>query len=268
MLRNHIVFLLLLLCDKSMASSMIKIDDASLEYEIRGNGKTVVLFDAGALSGMSGWDAIWNSLPPNITAIRFSRLGEGKSDLCYGQRSQLDYVEEVEKLLTKLDIKSPFVYVGHSLGGITARNFASQYQGKVLAMLMLDPVNPRDIDIIVQLHPEDGLAKIEKVKRSDYESGKGKWCFLDAIWDKSKAVGFEEIGDIPVSLTAAGKVDENWLNPLETKKGRELWAFHQSAWVMKFPRGVFMVAKDSTHFIQDDQSSLVIEELNKLLSHI
>lgn len=267
-LKKYIAFALLILCDKSIASSIISIDDASLEYEIRGNGKTVVLFDAGALAGMSGWDSIWNDLPSDITAIRFSRLGEGKSDPCKEQRSKMDYVEEVKKLTTKLDVRSPFVYVGHSLGGITARNFAAKYQGDVLAMLMIDPANPHDVDIIKQLHPKNGLSMINEVKRVDYDSGKGKWCFLDVIWDKSKAVGYEEIGDIPVSLLAAGKINNNSSNPLETKEGRQLWAFYQNEWVNKFPRGVFLVAKESSHFIQDDQPSLIIEELNKLLRQI
>ena len=61
------------------AESFIDINGSKLEYEIKGKGKGKlwVLFDAGALTGMAGWDAVWKGLPNDITAIRFSRLGEG-----------------------------------------------------------------------------------------------------------------------------------------------------------------------------------------------
>lgn len=86
------VFFIILFGAQAGASSMVELDGGFIEYEIKEGGDTIVLFDAGALSGMSGWDPIWNDLPTDITAIRFSRLGEGNSGLCTGQRSNADYV--------------------------------------------------------------------------------------------------------------------------------------------------------------------------------
>ena len=126
----------------------------------------------------------------------------GNSDPCTGQRNISDYVNEVDQLLTKLNIDRPFVYVSHSLGGVTARNFAAKYKGDVAALLMIDPANPRDVDIVTEPNPSGGQDEIDAIKKNDYAMGEGKWCFLDVIWDKSEAVGFSEIGDIPVTLIA------------------------------------------------------------------
>ena len=142
MLKLTSVVLLSLLNFPVAASEMLEVNGGSIEYEVKGGGGTVVLFDAGALSGMSGWDSIWNDLPAEITAVRFSRLGEGNSGACQGQRSASDYVDEVDQLLSKLHIERPIVYVGHSLGGITARNFATTHAGDVKAMLMVEPAIP------------------------------------------------------------------------------------------------------------------------------
>ncbi|RUO29578.1 alpha/beta fold hydrolase [Aliidiomarina soli] len=250
------------------ASSMLELDGGSIEYEVKEGGDRVVLFDAGALSGMAGWDSIWERLPANITAVRFSRLGEGNSKPCSGQRSAADYVDEVDQLLNALHVERPIVYVGHSLGGTTARNFAAIHQGDVAAMLMVDPENPRDIDIVYQLNPEEGRAEIEMVKQNDYAAGEGRWCFLDMMWDKSPAAGLAEIGDIPVTLIAGVKVPEDPSTAFESAEGRRLWGQIQSEWVNQFPRGEAVVTSQSGHFVQDDEPELVVSELVKLLNNV
>lgn len=268
MLKLTSIVLLSLFTFHVAASEMLEVNGGSIEYEVKGDGDTAVLFDAGALSGMSGWDSIWDNLPGEITAIRFSRLGEGNSGTCEGQRSALDYVEEVDQLLSGLNIDRPIVYVGHSLGGITARNFATTHAGDVKAMLMVEPATPRDIDIVIQLNPANGQEEIDEIKQSDYAAGEDKWCFLDVIWDKSKVPGFAEIGDIPVTLIASVKVPEQPSSVFLSTEGRRLWGQYQSEWAEQFPRGKTILTDKSGHFVQDDEPELVVNELIKLLDRL
>lgn len=248
------------------AVSMVNIGGGRVEYEVKEGGDVVVLFDAGALSGMAGWDAIWANLPLSITAIRFSRLGEGNSDPCTGQRTAADNVKEVEQLLAALRIEKPIIYVSHSLGALTARHYAAKHRGNVKAMLLVDPENPRDVDIIKQLNPAGGKVEIEAIKKNDYAMGKGKWCFLDLIWDKTPALGFSEIGDIPVTLIAGVKVPEKPASVFDTVEGRKLWADFQREWVEHFPQGKAVMTIHSGHFVQDDEPELVLRELVNLLN--
>lgn len=262
------VFLFVCFSFPVTAGTMLEIDGGHIEYEVKKGGDLIVLFDAGAVSGMAGWNSIWEDLPAEITAIRFSRLGEGNSTSCTGQRTSSDYVKEVNQVLSALNVERPIVYVSHSLGGITARNFASQYSDDVAAMLMIDPANPRDVDIVTQLNPSNGQEEIEAIKKNDYEMGDGKWCFLDVIWDKSQAAGFPDIGDIPVILIAGVKVPEQPSNSFETEQGRRLWGQYQSEWVNQFPQGKAVLARNSGHFVQDDEPDLVLKELKELLNRL
>lgn len=262
------VFFSIIFSYQVAASSRLDVKGGYIEYEIKRGGDILVLFDAGALSGMAGWDPIWDDLPAEVTAIRFSRLGEGNSAPCTEQLSASDYVNEVAQLLSGLNIDRPVVYVSHSLGGITARNFATKYKGDVAALLMIDPANPRDVDIITQLNPSTGQAEIEAIKKNDYTMGENKWCFLDLIWDKSRAADFFDIGDIPVTLIAGVKVPKKPSNTLDTEQGRQLWGQYQSEWVKKFPQGKVVLAKNSGHFVQGDEPNLVINELIKLLNKL
>lgn len=257
-----------LLSVQAIASPTLNTDGGSIEYQIKEGGDTVVLFDAGALSGMAGWDPIWDRLPADITAIRFSRLGEGNSRPCVGQRSAADYVREVEQILFTLNIKTPVIYVAHSLGAATARNFAATHKGQVAAMLMVDPENPRDIEIVLKLNPDGGQQEIEAIKKNDYAAGKGKWCFLDMMWDKSTAKGFAEIGDIPVTLIAGVKVPKQPASAFDSAEGRKLWGQYQSEWVAQFPQGKAIVTEKSSHFVQDDEPELVVSELIQLVSKV
>ena len=110
---------------------------------------------------MAGWDALRPNLPDGITAVQFSRLGEGNSDSCQGQRSADEHVSEVESVVSKLGLTRPFLYIGHSLGGATARNYAATYPESVLGMLLVDPENPRDVKIVEEIDPVNGPKEIE-----------------------------------------------------------------------------------------------------------
>jgi hypothetical protein len=267
-LRSTLIFLTLLLSPVVTAHQTIEINGKKLEYEISGDGPLSVLFDAGALTGMAGWDALWDGLPENVTAVRFSRLGEGKSEACEGQRTSTEHVEEVQALLLALKVKKPFVYVGHSLGGATARNYASVYPKNVLGILTVDPENPRDIEIITEIEPEYGPDEIETIKRNDYKLSNGKWCFLDAIWKKDSAKDFNDIGDIPVTLIATTMQYENPQTIFNSDVGRKRWGEIQRDWVNTFPQGEFVATDKSGHYIQQSEPDLVLNELSKLIKRI
>jgi hypothetical protein len=80
MLKQIFTVFLYVISSFAIANQAITIQGDKLEYQIKGSGEITVLFDAGALTGMAGWDALWDALPQDINAIRFSRLGEGNSD--------------------------------------------------------------------------------------------------------------------------------------------------------------------------------------------
>jgi pimeloyl-ACP methyl ester carboxylesterase len=133
---------------------------------------------------------------------------------------------------------------------------------------MVDPENPRDIEIVLKLNPDGGQQEIEAIKKNDYAAGKGKWCFLDMMWDKSTAKGFAEIGDIPVTLIAGVKGPKQPVNAFDSAEGRKLWGQYQSEWVALFPQGKAIVTEKSGHFVQDDEPELVVSELINLVNKV
>lgn len=256
---------LAIFCTVASAQTLL-VNQAELEYEIKGDGQNIVFFEAGAISGMSGWDSIWQSLPKNITAIRYSRRGEGKSSACVGDLTSTDYVRDAEALINLLEINTPVIYVSHSYGGKIAREFASTNPNKVSAMLLLDPSNPRDVDIIDQLDPIGGKALTEKTKQTDMKMAQeNNWCLVKDIWNKKQFLGYGDINNIPITLIAGVKKFEKPERLFDTDKARDLWGKYQVEWVLEFPQGKAVMARNSGHFVQNDEPELVIAELEKLI---
>jgi len=261
MMKNLVVALALF---SSLASAkMVSVNGALLEVEIKGNGTPVVFFDAGALSGLEGWDAIWDKLPKDITAIRYARRGEGNSSACQGDLSGLDYVRDTEALINKLGITKPFVYVSHSYGGRIARLYTARNPKMVASMLFADPINPKDVDIVTTVDPVNGPIELAQIKKNDLSSG--QFCFIKDIWDKNPEPGFTEMGDIKMTLIAGVKYYEKPSMIFLTDAARDLWGQEQAKWVQQFPRGKIVYAKKSGHMVVDDQPDLVLNELVELL---
>lgn len=259
----------LCLIGSNLHAEQMMINGASLEFEIKGSGSTVLFFEAGAISGMAGWDSIWPKLPDNMTAIRYSRRGEGNSGTCEGDLTAKDYVRDAETLLKRLVGAQPIVYVSHSYGGKIAREYARQHPSNVTAMLFVDPVNPRDVEIIETLDPVEGPKQNEEVKQADISMGQqNHWCLINDLWDKSPALGVKEIGDIPITLIAGVKKFAKPERLFDQDQARELWGKYQAEWVNAFPRGKAVMAINSGHFVQDDQPELVIDELMALIARI
>lgn len=180
-MKKFLLAILVFLSSVSVCSDVLSIDGVQIEYEMKGEGGRVVLFEAGAASGMSGWDSIWTSLPKNITAIRYSRYGEGGSDPCTGNLTADDYANYVSAILKKLGVDNPITIVAHSYGARVARTYAAKNKGKVNSLLLVDPSNPKDIDIVLEVDPVNGPSEIKAIMENDFKVGAGKFCFLNDI---------------------------------------------------------------------------------------
>ncbi|MEM8933791.1 MAG: alpha/beta fold hydrolase [Acidobacteriota bacterium] len=247
----------------------IDIGAATLDVDRRGRGAPIVFFDAGALSGLAGWDAIWDRLPDTVTAIRYSRRGEGDSTACSGQLTATDYAQDAERLLGRLGITEPIVYVSHSYGSAVARAFAARHPDRIAAMLFVDPINPRDVEILTEVDPENGPAEIASIRQNDLTMATEQgWCFIDDVWAKEPSPGFDAIGDIPITVIAGVRRVEEPETLFHTDHARRRWGEIQAEWVEPFPRGKAVLTEDSGHFVQDDEPDLVVRELASLLDRM
>ncbi len=110
------------------------------EGEARGR-PTLVWIPGGHGSGI-GFYGHHKVMRAETRSILFDRPGTGWSDPGPFPRSTAREAEELAMLLDKAGEKGPFIFVGHSYGGLLSANYARRNPKKIAAVVLLDPTPP------------------------------------------------------------------------------------------------------------------------------
>jgi pimeloyl-ACP methyl ester carboxylesterase len=265
-----IVSLIILGCARE-PYQFANIDTYSLEYQISGKSKTCfALFEAGAGFDLETFDPIFSQISESCTAIRYSRVGQGKSSTLSSELSASNYAEIAKKLLDHLQIEQPVIFVGHSYGGIIARYFAEMFPEQTKALLLIDPGTKWESKIIAKIDPIAVEKEIKMLKdfgnslAQERSRSDGLLNELRDLWLSYPLPDFAEIGDIKVTAIASVQFmgDDFVLGSLEA---RQIRANMLESWVNEFPRGRFVSTTKSGHFIHVEEPEFVIAEFQKLV---
>jgi pimeloyl-ACP methyl ester carboxylesterase len=109
-----------------------------------GHGGPTVVLDA-ALGGSS---VSWSHVQPELARVTrvcsYDRAGFGWSDSGPLPRTAGRMADELRVLLDRAGVEPPFVFVGHSFGGLIGRVFTARYRKDVAALVLVDPAHPED----------------------------------------------------------------------------------------------------------------------------
>ena len=110
----------------------------SLHIYCTGEGGPTVVVDTGMGDFSTGWQGIQPEVSRSVRICTYDRAGYGWSDSSPYPRTGAQMANELHQLLVNAKIDPPYILVGHSLGGLTVRVFASQYPDEVAGMILLD----------------------------------------------------------------------------------------------------------------------------------
>jgi len=114
---------------------MLKIDSASIYYETAGtSGQPLVLIHAGVADSRQ-WNNEFHSLSSQFKVIRYDQRGFGKSEPVDGEFSHLG---DLIVLLEHLEVEQPIIFIGCSMGGGLAMDYALAHPANVKALIMVD----------------------------------------------------------------------------------------------------------------------------------
>lgn len=77
----------------------------------------------------------------NIPYFSYDRNGLGNSDPDPSLKSDQDVVDKLHLILSALEIKPPYLLVGHSLGGAFVRLFTAKYPDEIAGLVLIDPTD-------------------------------------------------------------------------------------------------------------------------------
>ncbi|WP_144512927.1 alpha/beta hydrolase [Bacillus sp. FJAT-22090] len=125
--------------------NLVKINDRVIHTIDSGSddSKYTVILDAGLSCCSIDWYYIQPKVSEFSKVISFDRAGYGWSSSVKGKYTSENVVEDLIKVLEKLNTKPPYVLVGHSFGGLNMRLFASKYPKLVAALILIDSVHEK-----------------------------------------------------------------------------------------------------------------------------
>jgi pimeloyl-ACP methyl ester carboxylesterase len=122
---------------------MIDIDGHLIHLHCTGEGTPTIILEAGAYSFSTEWYWVQDQLEQSYRVCSYDRAGNGYSEAVVGPRDGVTLVHELHALLEQAGVAAPYVMVGHSLGGVLAPIYASQYPDAVAGLVLVDSAVPR-----------------------------------------------------------------------------------------------------------------------------
>ncbi|RUT02430.1 hypothetical protein DSM106972_059080 [Dulcicalothrix desertica PCC 7102] len=121
---------------KSAPGQIVHIGSCKLHIYTKGEGSPTVVIDH-SLGGIEGYFLI-DELAKITRVCVYDRAGYGWSDISWRPRTSENIVTELDLLLTKANIKPPYILVGDSFGSYNVRLYAQRFPEKVTGMVLTD----------------------------------------------------------------------------------------------------------------------------------
>ena len=106
-----------------------------------------VILEAGAGDFSVDWSLVQPEVARFARVCSYDRAGLGWSDLGPRPRTLRQVVWELHTLLEKGGERPPFVFVGHSYGGIIARQYAFTYPREIVGLVLEETGHERGVQV-------------------------------------------------------------------------------------------------------------------------
>jgi pimeloyl-ACP methyl ester carboxylesterase len=122
---------------------LVDVGGHRLHLDCAGTGSPVVVLEAGL--GQGGTEAgawITPTVSSSTRICTYDRAGRGSSDSVGHAQTSDEVVADLHQLLARSGETGPFVFAGHSAGGLYVLNYARRYPAEVAGVVLLDSMHP------------------------------------------------------------------------------------------------------------------------------
>jgi pimeloyl-ACP methyl ester carboxylesterase len=117
---------------------LVQVGSVVMNIDCSGEGSPTVVLESGSGGPSIDWLMVQPEVSKFARVCSYDRAGYGWSDSGPKPRSSLQIAHELKQLLQAAGEKSPYVLVGHSMGGYNVRVYAGQYPSDVVGIVLID----------------------------------------------------------------------------------------------------------------------------------
>jgi pimeloyl-ACP methyl ester carboxylesterase len=172
---------------------------------------------------------------------------------------------DLRSLLQAAKIPSPYILVGHSLGGTLVQVFAHSYPTEVAGLVLVDPESRSLLERLrSRMTAEAWAARQKALDEAMPKKPPAVQAEMKAMMDTGRnADDVFPLPDVPVILLTGTKKNPEFPgNPLEQDLKLEL----HNELLAKIPGSKHVLAPDSRHYVQNDSPQLVIDAVRDIVT--
>jgi pimeloyl-ACP methyl ester carboxylesterase len=226
-------------------------------------GDAVVVIDAGLGNSSESWLSIQPRVSEFARVCIYDRAGLANSDPSKHTQTTTQIAVDLHNLLAGARVSGPLVLVGHSLGGINSRLYASMYARDVVGMVLVDSAHEEQFARMFALIPEDikkqlppSALELRSNEKIDFTENSERRARLSQ-WH----------ADIPLIVLTATKAQPAPEGPLAflAPKWEQIRQELQQDLVHRSAKGKQIIATRSGHFIHRDEPELVVSAIREVI---
>jgi pimeloyl-ACP methyl ester carboxylesterase len=186
----------------------------------------------------------------------------GASDPAPKPRTGQDVVSDLHELLTAAGETGPYVLVGHSIGGIFVRLYASSYPGEVAGLVLIDSSHEDQETRLQELLTPEQLAFYQQMMISI--EGLDISTSLEQMREAEAA---SPLQPMPLAVVSAGIHGDPGMFPpgWPVEEEAALWAELQEDLAGLVPGSQHVVAEESGHYVHQSQPDLVVDAIRSVV---
>jgi pimeloyl-ACP methyl ester carboxylesterase len=218
---------------------------------------------------------VQDRLPPRVRSCAYDRAGLGRSEPGPLPRTMAQEVFELHALVEAARIRGPLVLVGHSIGGLLVRLYASRHAADVAGVVLVDATHESSVLFNLKLNRWVRIRELATPRAvpaprhaagGDGQAGDYLAEELQQIY-QSRQSNPQPLGDRPLIVLAAGREsippgtsEELWNQLREEKREQKLDLAKLSS------NAKFVRDPSSGHEIQRDNPALVAGAIEEVLA--